>query len=280
MSNQVISFVADENYLPHAKSVMTNCRRQGGWQGDFCMISPGACDTSDMERRGVYVLRIPDPKWDFLTKLWFYTPFFRKWERMLAIDLDVMVQGPLQRVFDGLSPRLPKILMDMEDVSTLASLKQWDPLAEQHEARFAELLARFPHADKRSFNSAFAFFAPASIPEDTMQKCLDIHEEFKDINPSNADQMILNLLLYDRMELAGKDYICFFGCDYPQNRVFSEFRKWRGDEEPVMIHYTRWHAAWLDKTPDAGGYEVFRLGRPAHEVYLENLVAFDTEFPL
>jgi len=288
MSDQVISFVADNAYANHAKSIMVNCRRQGGWTGDFCMISPDSFDTSDFERRGVNVLHIPGDKWDFTTKFWFYSPFFRRWKTMLATDLDIMVQGPLQKVFDELSQRLPKILMDLEDGSTIDGLKQWDPLAAEHETRYSELLDRFPHASKRMFNTAFALFSPESIPEDTMQRAIDIQNEFVDIDPSKADQMVLNLLLYDRMELAGKDYVCFFGCDYPENQIASEYRQWRGDEEPAILHYTRWFAPWVVKeichspepNTEPGAYRNHRLGRICHELYAENLAAFDETFPV
>ena len=125
MSEQVISFVADESYLPHAKSVMVNCRRQGGWQGDFCLISPGDCDTSDIERRRIHVLHVADASWDFLVKFHAFTPYFRRWQQALCLDLDIMVQGPLQRVF-GVAQRLSGI--GDEDVKELAGELQANPL--------------------------------------------------------------------------------------------------------------------------------------------------------
>jgi lipopolysaccharide biosynthesis glycosyltransferase len=238
------------------------------------------CATSDIERRGIHVLHVPDASWDFLVKFHAFTPFFRRWKQSLCLDLDIVVQGPLQKIFDGLGPRLPAILGDLEDGSILGGLKQFDPKANEHAIIYEDIERRFPYVTQRMMNAGFLFYDPASMPDDTIDRLRALANEFAVINPQNADQMLLNLLLYQRMELAGKDYVCFFGCDYECNRVFSEFRKWRGDEVPVILHYTRWHAPWIKKTRDAGGYEVFRLGRIARELYLENLAAFEQEFPI
>lgn len=296
MSENVIAFVADANYLNHAKAFMVNARRQGGWRDDFCLIASGAQDTSDIERRGIFVCPVPGEQWDFLVKFHAFDPFFHRWKKALCIDLDVIVQGPLQKIFDGLGPRLPKIQADVEDGTTIAALRHWDPKAAEHEATFAEIERRFPHCTQRMFNAAFLFYQPDSMPVDTRAKLLALHEEFRDVNPTNADQMLLNLLLHDRMELAGKDFICFFGMDWHCNRIPSEFRRWRGDEEPVILHYCRWAAPWIIKeqptgaalqglldlglTPETGGYQCHRLGRVCHELYAENLAAFDKEFPV
>ncbi len=148
---------------------------------------------------------------------------------------------------------------------------------------YADLPRRFPHVTKRMFNAAFIFYAPASLPLDIREQLLALNEEFKAINPTNADQMLLNLLLYDRMEEAGKDCITFFGNDDPGGRVASEYRGWRGDEIPAVLHYTRWHAPWVEKrllNPETGGYRNHRLGRICHELYAENLAAFEEVFPI
>jgi hypothetical protein len=135
------------------------------------------------------------------------------------------------------------------------------------------------------FNASFIFYTPASIPPETKDELYAVHEEFKAINPSNADQMIINLHLFDRLRWASKRCSCFFGCDYPENRVASESRRWDGTEVPAIIHYTRWHAPWIvkvicDDGNEMGGYRNHRLGRICHELYAENLAAFDTEFPV
>lgn len=283
----VIVMVADDGYKNHAKSVLVNCRKEGGWTGDFSVISPESCDMGEFTRRGIDVLKVPDSEWSFLTKFWAFTEYYRRWDRAFCIDLDVIVQGPLQKIFDGLARRLPAILCDMEDGTTLAALKQFDPNVDQHAEIYATIEKRYPHVNKRMYNAAFLFYEPRSIPSGTRDELMAVHEEFKEVNPTNADQMILNMLLYDRLQEAGKDYFCFFGHDYPGNRVASEYRGWNGNEEPVLLHYTRWMAPWIIKqvchspvpNTEPGGYRNHRLDRICHELYAERLSQFEEVFP-
>jgi hypothetical protein len=292
MASQVILFVADDNYLDHAKSVMVNCRRQGEWTGNFCMISPAGCANSDFERRGIHVLRVPDEGWDFMVKFHAFTEYFHQWDQALCIDLDIIVQRNLHDAFDELAPRLPAILCAQEDGPILGGLKHWDATVgegpDAHPEVYEEIERRFPHVTQRMFNMGFIFYQPSSMPPETMSKLRELHAEFSKANPTNADQMLVNLLLYDKMEEAGKDACTFFGNDYPGNRVASEFRGWTGDEHPAILHYTRWYAPWIVKhicnTPEPntepGGYRNHRLGRLCHELYADNLAAFNEEFPI
>jgi len=39
-------------------------------------------------------------------------------------------------------------------------------------------------------------------------------------------------------------------------------------------------ATWLEKAQDAGAYFNQRLGRVCRELYMENLAAFEVEFPI
>lgn len=288
MANDVILMVADSGYFDHAKYVLVNCRKEGGWTGDFSIISPESSDASDFARRGIDVLSVPDAQWSFLTKFWAFTEHYHRWNRALCVDLDIMVQGSLQKVFDGLSPRLPNILCDLEDGDTIGALRYFDPKRDEHGEIYARLQDRYPHVSgKRMFNAAFIFYEPRSMPATTREDLLAVHEEFREINPTNADQMIMNMVLYNRVVEAGKDYFCFFGFDYPENRIPSEFRGWLGNEVPSILHYTNsmapWHVKYICHSPapntQPGGYQNHRLGRISHELYAERLSQFDEVFP-
>ena len=291
---------ADDAYLNHAKAFMVNCRRQGAWRGDFCMITP-AQTADDFQQRGIEVFRVAQGQWDFMVKFWTFTPYFNRWQEALCIDLDVLVQADLNAMFDRLAARLPAILCDREDGDILGGLRHWDQQRDSHQDSYARLQARFPHVTSRMFNAGFIFYAPGSMPQDTREQLIALDKEFREINPTKADQMLLNLLFYDRMEVAGKDAICFFGNDHPGSRVASEGRGWTGNEVPTVLHYTRWHAPWIVKQawqpewgltpgqqadltqrgikPEMGGYSNQRLGRICHELYAENLAAFEEVFP-
>lgn len=299
-TNRVITFVADANYLPHAKSFMVNCRRQGNWQGDFCLIFSGN-DCSEIEQREIDIFKVPEGQWNFMVKFWAFTSHFHCWDKCLCIDLDMLVQDDLNLMFDRLARNLPAILCDQEDGTILGGLQNWDKEHKSHQDVYTKLKVRFPHVTSQMFNAGFIFYSPATIPKDTRDRLLKLDEEFRVINPARADQMLLNLLLYDRLKPVGKDATCFFGHDYPGNRVPSEGRGWTGDEIPAVLHYTRWYAPWIVKQswqpqwgmteqqkkelaehgtqPEMGGYRNHRLNRICHELYAENLAAFDEEFP-
>ena len=287
MPKDVIVMVADEAYAEHCKSLLVNFHRQGDWEGDFCIIAPGDSTwTADLEARGIDVLHVPDSDWDFMVKFYAFTPYFHKWDRALCVDIDIMVQGNIKKIFDGLGPQLPSIMCNVEDGPILGGLKYWDSQAgdgpEAHPEVYERLEARFPHVTERMYNMAFIFYEPASMPPETMDELRAINEEFKEANPTNADQMLVNLHLYSRIKEAGKDYFCFFGFDYPENRIKADSRGWRGDEVPSILHYCRWQAPWIVKEfsdPAPGGYLNHRLDRECHELYSENLAAFDEEFP-
>ncbi len=250
------------------------------------MLSPSDCDTTDFEKRGVHVFKIPEKEWSFLAKFHLFTPFFQQWQQVLCTDLDIVVQGGLHNVFDALSSRETKIYSTMEDSDILSGLKRWDTESEEpdHAAMYSALLERYPHVTKRMYNASFIFYTPSAIPSGMKEKLQSTHEEFALINPTNADQMIFNVAAYDLFGEASKNCACFFGCDYPENRVPSETRGWKGDEVPAILHYTRWHAPWIEKCicddgQEMGGYRCHRLGRICHELYAENLAAFEEEFP-
>ncbi len=289
MANQVISFVADNNYLDHARSFIVNCKRQGEWTGDFCLISLEGCSTQDFEKRGIFVLQVPVANWDYLVKFHIFTAYFRRWKQALCSDLDVLVQGSLQKVFDELSEKPPNIYCTVEDLTLRYSIMQWDKREgegpEAHPEVYKSLEVRFPHIDDKQFNASFIFYTPSSIPSGMKDELYALHEEWKLINPGNTDQFILNLRLYDRMRPISKNYACFFGFDYPENRIVAETRGWDGTETPVLLHYTQWHAPWIVKVicadgSEMGGYRNHRLGRLCHELYQENLAAFEGEFPI
>jgi|GEM_PF-2308428 len=286
MSDSVIVIMASESYLPHAKSLMVNCVRQGNWKGDFCLLVPKGYDPSDIENRGISVMRAPDGEATQI-RFWLFSDYFRKWKRLLSIDCDVLVQGDLNDAFDGLMEKLPAIVMDggqqPEDGTVLRNWQYFDddygrglgPGA--HPELYERLKARFPHMDKLTFTMDVMFFSPETISPGTVDALKAIQEEFAEANTGHADQPVINALLHDKMVPMTKDYCCWFAFDEPCNRVAQ--RGWRGDEEPTILHYFSWFAPWLVKQEGAGAHYNHRLGRVCHELYAENLAAFEETFP-
>lgn len=291
MSSDVIVVLASESHLDHAKSLMVNCRRQGNWKGDFCLITAEDWDVSDLESRGIDVRRAPDAQFSHQTKFWVFSSYFGKWKRLLYLDCDVLVQGDLNVAFEGLSTKLPAIVCDggqQPEEGTV--LKGWEYVDDNygkglgpaaHPELYDKLRERVTCLDKVTFGSDVMFFCPETIPPHTVTALQAIQKEFAELNPGRYDQPVIMSLLYDRMVPMTKDYCCWFAFDDPSHRVAS--RGWRGDEQPVILHYFSWFAPWIvkqDLDPPMGGYFNHRLGRVCHELYQENLAAFEEIFPL
>jgi len=290
MSDSVIVILASDSHLPHAKALMVNCRRQGNWKGDFCLLAAKDCDPEAMEGRGVSVVRIPDDDYK-QARFWLFSDHFHKWKRVLSLDCDVLVQGDLNAAFDGLAEKLPAIVCDggqqPEEGTVLKNWQFFDkdfdrrPGHDAHPEVYERLKARFPCMDKLTFTMDVIFFSPETIPPGTTEELQSVQKEFAEANAGRYDQPVILAVLFDQMVPMTKDFCCWFPFDEPSHRVAQ--RGWRGDEEPVILHYFSWFAPWIvkeDLDPPMGAYYNHRLGRVCHELYAENLAAFDETFPL
>lgn len=308
MSDKVIVFVADEKYLPHYKSLAVNCRNMGQYDGDFLWICPDTSEPwiEDLLRRGFRVLPVSDK--GFLAKFNIFHPSLREWEQALFMDADSIVQLPLQPLFDQLTawPReivgvsygegkemtftkqadqRRRIIANREEVPVFMGWQVWDKEWKAHTEIYESMRGRFPHvfSTDKMWSTATLLYEPESIPEDTVEKLRLLQEEFvvcNDPAKGGTDEQIIDLLLHDHMAQVGEKGWCYWGLDEPESRVHSLARGWRGDEIPIIVHYTRWYAPWLVKKPDVNAYINRQLNRPCHEIYAENLSRFDETFPI
>ena len=287
MSDSVIVIMAYGDYLPHAKALMVNCVRQGNWQGEFCLLTTGDCDTSELEGRGIYVVRAVEADATHQLKFWIWSEAFHRWKRVLYLDCDIIVQGDLNQACDQMAAKLPAILCDSginpEDGTVLQNWEYFDrlqgPGPEGHPELYDKMKQRYPQMNSIVFTMDACFFSPETIPVGTFEELKAVAEEFKEANPMGTDQPTHNLVLYDRMVPMTKDICCWFAFDDPANRGPCPARGWRGGEAPAILHYWDMYAPWLEKVPDAGAYFNHRLGRVCRELYLENLALFDATFP-
>ncbi len=291
MTTQVIVFVADEQYIPHYKALAVNCRTEGQYGGDICFIVPEGTPTADLTQRGFRVLVTTDT--GFMAKFNVFDRWFKGWDQALFMDADVIVQRPLQPLFDQLtnwpmeSPNRRRILAMREDVPVFMGWQIWDKEWQSHTELYEEMGQRFPFVNAslnsdKMWNTAVLLYEPASIPEDTVDKLKALQEEYfvcNDPEKGGTDEPIIDLLLHNHFAQIGEKGWCHWGLDNHNARVPSLSRGWRGDEVPVILHFTRFYAMWLEKELTADAYMSHRLGRPYREIYEENLAAFNETFP-
>lgn len=284
--SSTILIVTDDNFLPHAKSLMVNCVRQGSWQGDLCLMCPQNCDVSSLQGRGILIRKCPESRWTNAVKFRIFDPWFKQWSRLLYLDCDVIVQRDLNDACEAMSIRFPKILCDSSHTAHVTIRKDWehfDALSgtgpEAHPEVYERLKAQFPFIDEGILASSVMFFDPSTVPPGTVEQLNSVQESYKEANPGSYDQQVINLVLHDQLAPMEKDYCSWWAFDDVGSRVASTARGWRGDEFPVIIHYWNMYAPWKVKTPDAGAYANERLGRVCHELYAENLAKFEETFP-
>lgn len=282
MSDSVFVTVADTAYLPHAKSLFVNAVRQGNWKGEFCLICADDTDTSSIEGRGIDILRVTERRCAMKWRL--FDPYFKRWNRLLFLDCDSLVQDDLAKC-EKLAEQFPSIFCDGSQLTTI--LEDWAHFGRVEGAApedlmelYERLQARFPHVHDRLYGSSAFYFSPADVASGTLGDILAVQEEFKELNPGGYDQQVTGLVLHKQLVRASKDYFIWWAFDDPGNRVASEVRGWTGKEEPVALHYWHTFAPWLEKKEDDASRINHRLGRVCLELYRENLAAFETVFPL
>jgi len=275
---EAIVLVLDENYVEHGKALMVNCRNEGQWQGDFCVVT-----NTNFGHKGITVHRIACD--GFFAKFHLFDTFFRQWDRCLYLDCDCIVQLPLTNLMTQLDGG--GLVMAKEVGTVLGNFQAWDQDRENqsHKDELERLKAEYPFVvDHLAFNTSCVIWRPEYIPEDTVSKLHAVQLKCSLINapgehgvdhaglphPGGTDQQIVNLVLYDHISEVQDKAFCFWAFDTEQH--YEEERC------PVVVHYGRWYAPWIVKTPPMAAYKNERLGVVCHEFYQKNLRMFDGSF--
>lgn len=274
----VVVLAADEKYLPHARSTLVNCRRQGKWTEDFCLILPPEVDAEFYRRRGIYVLTDPAPS--YYRKFALFDPSFNRtyqtewntpeqlWDTVLYMDEDVLVQAPLEPLLHEGS--WGTIVADREMFSLEHAFTHWakpEDLARPEVAGLLQELRSGYDLRQPQYTTAVMKWHPRAIPADARQRLADLAQRLAPINThvgKGTDQPIINLAFQGAWEHVRSDLFCYWR------------NAWDGT---IVVHYCSGYATWIKKTPKMGAYWNDKLGRPCYDLYQENLAAFEEEFP-
>lgn len=283
--------VCDERYLDHAKALIVGAKSDGNWQGDFCILVPDYCNIESVKSRGIYVVKdLSNPTWTNAIKFKIFLESFRRWDRVLYVDCDCLIQGDLHQAIEQEAGKFPKILMEgsqfLEGGLGTTILQDWGHFAklsgvprEDHQEAFQRLEAAYPFINQPLLASSVMLFEPRLVPEGTVTQLIECQDQFREINPKSYDQQVMNLVLHDHIAPLSKNFATWWAFGEPCNLVESQARGWTGKEDPAILHYWSAFAPWLEKTPDAGAYFNHKLNKPCRTAYLENLSKFDQLFP-
>ena len=262
----VLVLVADETYLPHAKSVFVNAKRQGKWRGDYCLIAPPSVDKDYFESRGIHVL--VDSEDRHYRKFAIFDEFFQQWDTVLYVDCDVIIQNPLEPLLHELC--WGEILADRELFTLEHAFTFW---ASEEELASPERVALFDwlwkEYDKTAhqFNTGVLLYNPRTAPPDPRQRLRDMRTRVEPVNChviKGTDQPIFNLAFYGLFEKIRSDLVCYWNSAW---------------ENTIIIHTCSGYAPWINKEhEDQDAYLCDLLNRPMHDIYMENLAAIEEEF--
>ena len=109
----VLVTIANKEYIDAAKQLFSSVYFNSGWKGDYLLITDNSIPERDLEwfeKKGIYIKKFkpiynktigPFNKSPFmLFKLNLFKTFFKKWEKIVYLDSDIIVRGPLNELLN------------------------------------------------------------------------------------------------------------------------------------------------------------------------------------
>ena len=201
-SPDVLVTLADRRYLAAAKQLFASAYFEGGWRGDYLLLSNGLDqdDVAWFTERGIYVVRcesvVPGEIGGMASvlscKLHLFTPWFRRWRTVVYSDADCMIRGRISSLGELQGFRAP---VDWNpslrlQVATPRTLAKRGADARDVMGR----LRRRPEYDPRATAFCAGFFVMRSrlIADDTFDRLLSSVRSLCSASRF-GDQLFLNL---------------------------------------------------------------------------------------
>jgi lipopolysaccharide biosynthesis glycosyltransferase len=99
---------ADKNYINQAKQLFSSAYWNGGWKGDYMLLSHNIPekDLDWFRNKGILIYRckpITRKGWKLwsnaaMDRFYLFTPEFKKWEHIIYLDGDIIIRGNLERL--------------------------------------------------------------------------------------------------------------------------------------------------------------------------------------
>ena len=265
MKKEVVVLVADKNYKEHAKSLFVNIKKEGQWDGDYCLLTNMIIDDyQEFIDKGIYVKQI-DMSNPFYVKFSVFDSYFKQWEKVMYLDCDILINGPLSTIknLDNTDMYCDGEKITIRDLFTMwycgglakqINGKHFNTNMDQESLN--DLDTNF-NVENLCFNSAFMYFNTKLINETTVNELEILRDRYKKINfhvglTEGTDQPILNLLFINNWTQIPNKYVSYFGDQ---------------DSNTIVSHYCHWSAPWNGSVPSA------------HNRYVDNLNNFNnTDF--
>ena len=261
----VLVVVANSEYTEQAKQVFGSAHENGKWNGDYVLLASGmtfpqirwftdrgisviACENLYGKQRLGHYPATP------ANKLYIFSPYFRKWRKLLFLDADIIIRAPLYPLLRvrgfGAAP-------DFGDTTIADQF-----LAEHRKNPIVRALARSIDFDRPAFNTGVLMFEPSSLKRDILSRGALLMQKYGRVS-TYAEQASLNILFYRTWVPLSRAYNAF-----PTGDV-------KADAEATILHFAglkesmkpwsirnQYHSEWVESRCRAETLR-FGLGRGA-----------------
>lgn len=109
-NKRVIVSLVDKSHLEHVKQLISSCYFYGGHRGDFLLLIYGSVKEEDLvwfRKKNIYIkycnsISLADNDKNsqvLLSKFYLFTDYFKRWDHVLYLDVDISVRANLKRLF-------------------------------------------------------------------------------------------------------------------------------------------------------------------------------------
>lgn len=205
----VLATLANDRYIDQAKQLFSSAYFQGGWVHDFILLGQNISKKNRewFTNKGIYVYDCK-PLWPrnigsynlsstALSKFYLFKPFFKKWEKIIFLDADILVKSLLE---DLTKVTHFAAVPDCIKITNIL-LKYWCTnvgyqfFNRNNNLKLFKELENTIDLTADSFNTGVMVIPTKSIQEDTFHKLKLLFNKYKNI-AATGDQTILNLYFY------------------------------------------------------------------------------------
>lgn len=241
--------LANENYLEQAKQLFSSVYWNAGWKGDYMLLAHEIPEKKLkwFKDKGILIKRCKAiykniSGMDSITasKLYLFTPEFKKWDVIIYTDSDVIVRAGLDHLcsLSGFWSVLDPNSTIKSQIASVENMKKRG-LNEIEARRLVEQLSSDYNLDNPAFSSGFFVFDKETIKEDTFNK---LKRTFKKYYKASAFwEMLTFSLVFDHWKELPPVYTLHIQNE--SNRWFIPPKKIKG----IMLHFMTRDKPWILK---------------------------------
>jgi hypothetical protein len=225
-----IVLITNYNYIQNTMYLLGAIKKYGKWDKDIVLIENGFKCPNGFWKIASKVVSIDEENYNWAKVNIFREEIIRKFDRILYLDQDCLIYGPIQPIFEQ-----PGDFLSDDDTKLVRA----DFLEESAEGQPMNDFCRLEkeiNVNVEAFCSGIIRFDSKIIPSDFIKKLIELREKYKYINNLNnipdgmAEQSILNIWFCERW--VQFERACFI---------------LRKKEDTIITHHTKFYAPWTDR---------------------------------